>query len=129
MPKGLRPGPLLALALGTVAPATAAVAQAPSPFDGSYAGELRLTQVFDGDCTEPPLGALYPLTVFGGQVRFAYLPRFATVLSGSVAPDGRFTAAAPTRRGIVRMTGRIRGNAVRAQIVSPSCRYEFATKY
>ena len=132
MPRAWGPGLLLAMALGSAAPAQVAspVASppAPSPFDGRYAGELTLTQVIDGDCTEPPAGALYPLTVSGGQVRFAYLPRFATILTGSVAPNGSFTASAPTKRGVVRMTGQIRGNAMRAQIVSPSCRYDFATK-
>jgi hypothetical protein len=123
MPRALGPGLLFAMAL-----ANAALAQTPSHFDGQYAGELTLAQVIDGDCTEPPRGALYPLTVSGGQVRFAYLPRFATTLTGSVAPNGSFSASAATRSGTVRMTGQIRGNAVRAQIVSPSCRYEFATR-
>ena len=124
MPRALGPGLLLAMALGNVA-----LAQVPTPFDGRYAGELRLIQVIDGDCTTPPLGALYPLTEYGGQVRFAYVPRFATTLTGSVAPNGSFTASARTKRGVVRMTGQIRGNAVRAQLVSSSCRYDFATKY
>jgi hypothetical protein len=132
MPRAWGPGLLLATALGiaapNIAPAQVASPQAPSPFDGQYAGELTLAQVIDGDCTPPPLGALYPLTVSGGRVSFAYLPRFATMLTGSVAPNGSFTASARTRSGVVRITGQIRGNAVRAQIVSPSCRYDFATK-
>jgi hypothetical protein len=123
MPRRLGPGLLLAIAFGS-----AAVAQGLSGFDGQYAGELTLVQVIDGDCAEPPRGALYPLTVSGGQVRFAYLPRFATTLTGSVAPNGSFMASAPARRGVVRMIGQIRGNAVRAQIVSPSCRYDFETR-
>src|SRR3954469_2883720 len=128
MAKAWGPGLLFAMALGSVALIVApnvalaqiAYPQASSPFDGQYTGELTLVQVIVGDCTPPPFGALYPLTVSGGQVRFAYLPRFATVLTGSVAPNGSFTAAAPTKTGVVRMTGQIRGNAVRAQIVSPS---------
>src|SRR4051794_37954978 len=132
MPRAWGPGLLFAMALGTaaptVAPAQIASGQAPSPFDGQYTGELTLVQTIDGDCTPPPFGALYPLTVSGGQVRFAYLPRFATTLTGSVAPNGSFTAAARTKSGVVRMTGQIRGNGVRAQIMSPSCRYDFATR-
>src|SRR3954454_7948683 len=131
MPRAWGPGLLLAMALGNAVPNVAwaqiAYPQAPSPFDGQYTGELTLVQVIDGDCTPPPFGALYPLTVSGGQVRFAYLPRFATTLTGSVAPNGSCTAAAPTKTGLVRMTGQIRGNAVRAQIESPSCWYNFAT--
>jgi hypothetical protein len=123
MPRRLGPGLLLAMALGS-----AAFAQGTPRFDGQYAGELRLARVIDGDCTEPPRGALYPLTVSGGQVRFAYVPRFATTLTGRVAKNGGFTASARTKYGVVEMTGQIRGNAVTAQIASPSCRYDFATK-
>ena len=123
MPRRLGLGLLLAAALESVA-----FAQGTSGFDGQYAGELTLTAVISGDCTDPPRGALYPLTVSRGQVRFAYLPRFATTLTGSVAENGGFRASAPTRHGFVEMTGWIRGNAVRAQIVSPSCRYSFETK-
>jgi hypothetical protein len=128
MPRRLGPGLLLAMALESVAFAQVASAQGTSGFDGQYAGELTLTAMREGDCTEPPRGALYPLTVAGGQVRFAYLPRFATTLTGSVAENGSFRASAPTRHGVVEMTGQIRGSAVRAQIVSPSCRYNFETK-
>jgi hypothetical protein len=123
MPKAWGSGLLLATVLGP-----AVLAQVTSAFDGRYVGELRLAQVIDGDCTEPPRGALYPLTVSGGQVHFAYLPRFATTLTGNVAANGSFRASAPTKRGRVEMTGQIRGDRVTAQIVSPSCRYDFATR-
>ena len=138
MPRRLGPGLLLptalAAALGSiafapVAPAQVMPAQVASPFDGQYAGELRLAGTIEGDCTEPPRGALYPLTVSGGQVRFAYLPRFATTLAGSVAPNGSFRAFAPTKQGVVEMTGQIRGNRVEAQIASPSCRYTFVATH
>ncbi|MGD9617838.1 MAG: hypothetical protein AB7H90_17095 [Alphaproteobacteria bacterium] len=132
MPRRSGPGLLLAVALASapwgVAGTQVASAQGASRFDGQYTGELTLTALIQGDCTEPPRGALYPLTVSGGQVRFTYLPRFATILTGSVAENGSFRASAPTRHGVVEMTGRIRGDAVRAQIVSPSCRYTFETK-
>ena len=108
--------------------ASAASAQGPAGFDGQYMGELTLTRVIGGDCTEPPLGALYPLEVSGGQVRFSYVPRFATALRGRVAPNGGFKATAHLKRGLVQMTGRIRGDQVTAEIVSPSCRYSFKTK-
>jgi len=114
-----------AMALGSIAFAPVAPAQVVSLFDGQYAGELRLAGTIEGDCTEPPRGALYPLIVSGGQVRFAYLPRFATTLTGSVAPNGSFRASAPTKLGPVEMVGQIRGNIVEAQIASPSCRYTF----
>ena len=41
-------------------------AQGAAQFDGQYTGELRLARTFSGDCTEPPFGALYPLTVAAG---------------------------------------------------------------
>src|SRR6266487_2789606 len=58
----------------------AAWAQGPAMFDGQYVGELSLTRTVGGDCTAPPLGSLYPLTISRGEVRFAYVPRFATTL-------------------------------------------------
>ena len=82
MPGRLGPGLLLATALGGGAFVQAAFAQGPSRFDGEYVGKLTLTALIRGDCTEPPWGALYPLSVSGGQVRFSYVPRFATTLVG-----------------------------------------------
>jgi len=89
-------------------------AQGAAQFDGQYTGELRLARTFSGDCTEPPFGALYPLTVAGGEVRFAYLPRFATTLRGTIRQDGLFRATARARKGTVQMTGRIHGGNVTA---------------
>jgi hypothetical protein len=118
---------LAAALLGSLAPAQQAAAQATSRFDGDYVGQLTLVELIQGDCTTPPLGAVYPLSISGGQVRFAYVPRFATTLTGSVAENGSFRASAPTKYGRVEMTGQIRGNKVNAQIVSPSCVYNFVT--
>lgn len=97
-------------------------------FDGQYMGELTLTKETSGDCTTPPLGALYPLTISRGEVQFAYRPRFNTTLRGRVGEDGIFKASARLRRGFVQMTGRIQGNNLTASIVSPSCNYSFHTK-
>jgi hypothetical protein len=102
--------------------------QGAAGFDGQYMGELVLTKTVSGDCTEPPLGALYPLTIAGGEVRFAYVPRFDTALRGSVAANGTFKASARVRKGHVRMTGRIQGSNVTAHISSPSCNYTFHTR-
>ena len=114
---------LLAAALGN-----AAWAQGAARFDGQYTGELTLTGVISGDCTKPPLGALYPLTVSGGEVRFAYVPRFATTLSGRVGENGAFKASAHLHKKVVQMTGHIEGSNLTAYIVSPSCTYTFQTK-
>jgi hypothetical protein len=103
-------------------------AQGSATFDGQYMGELTLTKVINGDCTEPPLGSLYPLTVSRGEVRFAYVPRFSTTLSGRVGENGSFKASARVRKGLVQMTGRIQANNITAYIVSPSCNYTFQTK-
>jgi hypothetical protein len=115
-------GLLLGTGLGSVA-----WAQGSAKFDGQYMGELTLTKVIN-DCTQPPLGALYPLTISRGEVRFAYVPRFDTTLSGKVGENGIFKASARLRRGFVQMTGRIQGNNLTAYIVSPSCNYTFQTK-
>lgn len=104
-------------------------AQGAADFDGHYVGELTLRKVINGDCTKPPLGAVYPLTVSKGEVRFDYRPRFDTTLRGRVDENGYFRASARLQKGIVQMTGRIRGNNVTASIVSPSCNYTFRTKY
>jgi hypothetical protein len=117
-------GLLLSTGLGNVA-----WAQGSARFDGQYMGELILTKVINGDCTEPPLGALYPLGISKGEVRFAYVPRFDTTLRGWVGENGIFKASARVRKGFVQMTGRIQGNNITAHIVSPSCNYTFQTKY
>jgi hypothetical protein len=114
---------LLGTGVGSIAWAQSSV-----NFDGQYMGELTLTKVINGDCTQPPLGALYPLTISRGAVRFVYRPRFGTTLSGRVDENGIFKASARLRTGFVNMTGRIQGNSVSAVIVSPSCNYTFQTK-
>ena len=120
----LGPGLLLAALLGS-----SASAQTSESFDGHYVGELTLTRVITGDCTPPPLGSLYPLTIAAGQVRFAYVPRFDTTLSGRVAANGSFKATARVKRGLIQMTGRTDGNNLAAAIVSPSCYYNFHARF
>ena len=117
----------LGLLLGT-AFANGAWAQGSSKFDGQYMGELTLTKEITGDCTQPPLGALYPLTISRGQVRFVYRPRFGTTLVGTVNENGILKASARLRKGSVNMTGQIEGKNLRAQILSPSCNYIFQKK-
>ena len=123
MMKWLGLGLLLSTGLGSVA-----WAQGSARFDGQYMGELTLTKVINGDCTEPPPGALYPLTISRGEVRFVYAPRFDTKLSGKIDENGVFKASARVRKGFVQMTGRIQGNNLTASIASPSCNYTFRTK-
>ena len=117
------PGLLLCTAL-----AGAAWAQGSSRFDGQYRGELTLTKEIKENCTQPPLGALYPLRISRGEVEFVYVPRFDTTLRGRVDRNGLFKAAARIRHGSVQMTGRIQGRTITAKIVSPSCNYTFQTK-
>jgi len=123
MPRRLGLGLALGTCLGSVA-----WGQGSARFDSQYVGELTLTKVISGDCTEPPLGSLYPLTISRGEVRFVYLPKFYTTLSGKVTENGIFKASARSRKGFVQMTGRIQGNNLTADIVSPSCNYTFQTK-
>jgi hypothetical protein len=117
----------LALLLGAGL-ANVAWAQGSSRFDGQYVGQLTLTGIINGDCTEPPVGALYPLTISRGQVHFKYVMRFDTTLTGTVDQNGNFKASRQLRRGAVNMTGHIDGNNLSAAIVSPSCKYSFQTK-
>jgi hypothetical protein len=116
----------VALAAGL---ASAAGAQAPTKFDGHYVGELTLTGIASGDCTKPPVGAEYPLTIAGGQVSFKYVPRFDTTLRGRIDANGGFKAGASTKHGLVTMTGQVTGyRNLTADIVSPSCQYRFQSK-
>ncbi len=124
MLKGLGLGLLLGAGF-----AGAAWAQGATRFDGQYAGELTLKGIIKGDCTEPPIGAVYPLTISEGVVRFKYVPRFDTTLTGPVDAKGNFQASGRTKHGFVAMTGHvIDGNTLTAWIVSPSCQYSFQTK-
>ena len=117
----------LGLLLGTGL-GSAALAQGSAKFDGQYRGELTLTKAIRENCTQPPIGALYPLRISRGQVQFVYVPRFDTTLTGWVDENGIFKASARIRHGSVQMTGRIRGNNITARIMSPSCNYTFQTK-
>jgi hypothetical protein len=123
MPRWLGLGLLAATGLWS-----GAWAQGLAQFDGHYMGELTLASVISGDCTQPPLGSLYPLTISRGEVRFAYVPRFNTTLSGKVGQNGMFKATARLRHGVVQMTGRVSGSNISASIVSPSCNYTFQTR-
>jgi hypothetical protein len=116
----------LGLLLGTGL-ASVAWAQGSAKFDGQYRGELILTKEIKENCTQPPPGALYPFRISRGEVRFVYDPRFDTTLRGTVDENGIFSASARLRHGSVQMTGRIRGNNITANIVSPSCNYTFQT--
>ena len=116
----------LGLVLGA-AFGSAALAQGSIKFDGQYVGELKLRKVINGDCTHPPVGAVYPLTISGGQVQFKYDPRFDTILRGTVDANGNFHASLVLRNGLITMTGHIHQNNVTADIKSPSCNYTFHT--
>lgn len=109
----------------TVSLAVAARAQGLSQYDGDYVGELTLRGIVEGDCTKPPLGAAYPLNIAGGVVRFKYVPRFDTTLTGHIDPNGSFKASARVKSGVITMTGRVRAGSVTANIQSPSCLYSF----
>jgi len=114
------------LALGS---ASMAWAQGTSQFDGQYVGELTLRGIINGDCTTPPVGAEYPLTIAGGQVHFKYVPRFDTQLVGRIDANGSFKATGQTKSGVVTMTGHISGyRNLTASLVSPSCEYSFQSK-
>jgi len=108
---------------------SAAWAQALTKFDGRYVGELTLTGIINGNCTKPPVGAEYPLAISGGEVTFKYVPRFDTILRGRIDPNGSFKATGRTKHGMVTMTGRITSyHNLMANIVSPSCQYNFQSK-
>ena len=110
--------------LGSIAGARSAAAQGASGFDGEYTGTLTLVAVTSGNSLLAVWGR-YPFRYpAAGQL---YLrPAVRHLITGNVAPDGTFQASAPTSLGPIKMTGQINGNQVNAQIVSPSCLYNFA---
>jgi hypothetical protein len=125
----IRRGPTLRLGLGLVfaaALAGAAWAQAGSRFDGDYVGQLALSGIVNGDCTTPPTGSAYPLNISGGVVRFKYVVRFDTVLTGKVDDKGDFKASGRTKAGMINMVGHVMpAGSLTAKIQSPSCLYSF----
>ena len=106
---------------------SAVSAQAVTNFDGQYVGQLTLTRIISGDCATPPLGATYQLTIANGVVRFAYVPRFATTLTGTIDRRGAFKAVARAHAGVVQMIGRVDRGDITATVTSPSCAYSFQT--
>ena len=117
----------LLLAVAFASAANVAWAQGATRLTGQYVGELKLLKTVRGDCTEPPPGAVYPMTISGGQVQFKYDPRFDTVLRGQIAENGSFHASQRLPKGRISMSGYIQGNTVTARLKSPSCRYTFRT--
>lgn len=115
----------LSLAAGA---ASLAAAAGSSRYDGQYVGSLVLNKTIRGDCEPPPAGAQYPLTISAGSVRFAYQPRFSTMLLGTIDASGNFTASTKIKNGTVQMKGRIVGQNVTAELLSPSCSYSFRTQ-
>jgi hypothetical protein len=75
------------------------------------------------------VGARYPLSITHGRVRFKYLPRFNTTLTGTIEDNGALKASATLNRGTAQMTGRVDGTSLLADIVTPSCHYGFSTKH
>jgi hypothetical protein len=115
----------LALAAGAI---SLALAQGSSRYDGQYVGALTLNKTIRGDCEPPPPGAQYPLRISAGTVTFNYLPRFSTTLLGTIDAAGNFAASAKIKNGTVQMKGRVQGQNVIAELLSPSCSYSFRTQ-
>jgi hypothetical protein len=119
------------LGLGLVlaaAAASLATAQGTSRYDGQYVGGLTLNKTIRGDCEPPPPGAQYPLKISAGTVTFDYLPHFSTTLIGTIDAAGNFLATTKIKHGAVQMKGRVIGEKVTAELMSPSCSYTFRTQ-
>ena len=111
--------------LGSIAGARSAAAQGASGFDGEYTGTLTLVEVIWATALLRRLGQLSVERIRGAG-KLCLRPAVRHRPTGNVAPDGTFQASAPTSLGPIKMTGQIKGNQVNAQIVSPSCLYNFA---
>jgi hypothetical protein len=117
----------LGLVLATAA-ASLAVAQGASRYDGQYVGTLTLNETIRGDCEPPPPGAQYLLKISAGTVTFDYRPHFSTTLIGPIDAGGNFLATTEIKHGAVQMKGRVLGQNVTAELLSPSCSYTFRTQ-
>jgi hypothetical protein len=117
MRRGVGVGLVLAVSAAGVA-----WAQGASGFDGQYVGALTLSGIIAGDCTTPPVGSAYPLSISGGVVTFKFVPRLDTMLVGRIDAKGNFKAMATLHHGVATMIGHIDANHnLTASIRSPSC--------
>jgi hypothetical protein len=71
----------------------AASALAASPFDGTYSGTTRLTGPASSTCAKN--GTPVQMTVIDGKVSYNH---FGSILTGTVASDGSFTASGMNMR-------------------------------
>lgn len=125
--------PGILLIVGLFCLPTAARAQAPSPFDGTYrlVGSTKVTAnyVAKGGQTAPcPDRAAGPLTIAAGQAR--YTSETGREVTGSVGPQGELVMRAiepgESRAVELRVNGRIdAAGTASARQVGFSCSYDF----
>jgi hypothetical protein len=91
-------------------------------FDGNYAGSLTLkTNNAPGRSSCALVDNSRTLTIKGGQLSILYNPKGNVTLTGMVGADGNFAASGSSPLGGVKMTGRIQGNSLTAEVVSTYC--------
>jgi hypothetical protein len=95
---------------------------AATQYDGTYMGVLQLTNVGAG-CSQ---GAPRRINVSNGMINFVFNPQRNTVLTGSVRPDGSFTATGTQNGGQVNASGRVQGTSLNGQVATSSCSYNIA---
>jgi hypothetical protein len=100
----------------------AASALAESPFDGTYSGSTMLTGAASPVCAKN--GTPVQMTVIDGKVSYNH---FGTILTGTVAPDGSFTASGMNMRykppASQSMSGHISGTSAEAETGTSICPY------
>ena len=90
--------------------AQTAYAQAPSPFDGQYTGELKLAQVIDGDCMPPPARGAVSADCLRRGGPFRLSAAFRDGSDRQRRAERQLYGLSPDKERVVRMTGEIRGN-------------------
>lgn len=102
-----------ALAVGSLIFSAVAGAQAPNPYDGTYAGVSSTSsgRVGPRACSD---FAARPLTVMNGSARTTFF--LGTDFSGNVDPQGQLVLRSPQAKLIIRgqidAQGRARGNLI-----------------
>ena len=118
---------VLLLAMGCLIPA---IAWSGGPYDGQYAG-TRTSDTGDDGSTCAKTGP-YSLVVADNAFEFTYLRQRNVVLRPAIAPDGTFSARQEymlqKASTSARITGRIVGDSLTADVEGQRCHYRLDLK-
>jgi len=110
---------LPAVVLSILAGASAVAA---GSFDGTYSGSTKISGSANSACAAD--GSRVQMTVIDGKVSYNH---FSTILTGTVEPDGSFTASGRNMRYkppvVQSISGHISSNGAEADSATAACNY------